>query len=123
MCVSVRVCVCVSMSLREACRLAFAAPPFTYSGLLSSSADLKQRAVDAMRRDSNTLHGLEAIAWREPGVSEWVAAVAELICKPIRILYAAFGRDRFRINCPGGLRHLATLLIVLPDTVCVEKES
>ena len=96
------------------------APPFSYGGILSTSADIKHAAIEDMRRDTTILHGLESIAHTVPGVSMWVDDCKELICVSVRALYAAFERDKFRCTSPDGRRHLATLLLVLPDTTIVE---
>ena len=72
-----------------------------------------------MKDDARILAALEADT-TSPSIDEWRKDVDELFATPVRILYACFVRDKFRVDSPDGLSHLRTLLHMLPDTTFVE---
>jgi hypothetical protein len=46
--------------------------------------------------------------------------LSELFPTVIRVLFVTFERDKYSPNSPGGRRHLATMLLKIPDDKAVE---
>lgn len=71
-------------------------------------------------RRLSALRSLKAVAHTVPAVYALLMCMSDVFCPSVRILFLAFERDRWRHNSRSGRRHLATMLLTLPDTKVVE---
>ncbi len=98
----------------------FEAPPYAYAGLLSQHEDRKVAAMARLRADHDHLQKLELLAHRLPEAKELLDDVRDIFCTPVRLLYACYERDKYRVDSLSAKRQLASMLLVIPDTKSVE---
>ncbi len=95
-------------------------PPHAYAGLLSREAVAKGAAMERLRRDLSALISLEQKVHTDPAAQQAFQDCRDLFSAPVRLLMAVCERDKFRVDSVTARRQLATILLVLPDTKCVE---
>ena len=100
--------------------LVYEAPPYSYSGMLSSSGAKKAIAMGEVVEDAKVLMNLEAVASRAPVALELLGDTKDLFPSSVRRLLIVFRRDKFSFHSRQGRRILGTMLHILPDMKMVE---
>ena len=73
----------------------------------------------ALRSDASCLHAWEGSAHCVPTMARLLDDMSDPFCAAIRILYATYERDKYKIASEAGKRHLSTLLYILPNNKIV----
>jgi hypothetical protein len=73
-----------------------------------------------MRLHCEMSYGLESVAKFRPDVKELLDDMMDVVPTSVRILWASYFREDFDFNCISGKRHLATMLMYIPDEKSVE---
>ena len=98
----------------------YESPPFCYADLLNAKRDTRKTVVAQMCSDASLLYSYEKIAHLNPDVECLVSTVQELFCSAVRVLLATYERDKWSPDSENGQKHLATMLIVVPDNKAIE---
>ena len=94
--------------------------PYSYSGLLMSSAAAKEAAMTRMKQDCELLYKLESVASTVPAAATLLDDTSDLFPTPVRLLFITFCRHKWNVNAVPGLRVLASMLEIIPDSKSVE---
>ena len=101
--------------------LVYETPPYIYSGIFSSRETRKATDMRQMRADAKLLFDLESISHASPSARTLLGIIEDVFCPAVRVLLLAFERDHFRSSSRAGRSVLATMIITLPDSRCVEE--
>ena len=74
-----------------------------------------------MRADAKLLFDLESISHVSPSAQTLLDIIEDAFCPAVRVLLLAFERDHFQSSSRAGRSVLATMIITLPDSRCVEE--